>query len=97
MTTKRITDAQLDSVVGRINTLLGMPLTPYIDGIPQAGCYHLEHAYNGVNLVRMSMTTGCTGTSNPLYGNYLSKREVYNLMYAFIAGIHARDINQGLK
>lgn len=86
-TMRRITMKDLESTVYRINHLTGMPCQPYIDGKPQAGCFHLSGAYGGWQLHRMSMTPGCTGVSTPLYTGYCSKRELYDAMHSFISGL----------
>ena len=96
----RITDRQLDSMATHINKLLGTPLVPYsqnieVDGLrvtadqpqPQAYCYHIESAYNGVALHRMAAQG--TGVSDVLSCGYTTKRDLYNRMRAFIEGIHA--------
>lgn len=89
---ERITNKHLDGMVNRLNKITGMPLTPYGDSIngqcnPNAGNYHLDYAYGGVKLVRMSMTPGCTGVSEPIYMGYSTKRDCYDRIYAFIRGI----------
>lgn len=84
----RITEKQLQAVVDRINRLTNSPMTPYLDGKPQANCYHLSHAYGGVALHRMSDREGCTGVSD-MFGYHMPKRDLFNRMQAFIAGLEA--------
>ena len=89
---ERITNRHLEGMIVRLNKLTGMPLEPYAkdaDGRvqPQAGCHHLSQAYGGVCLHRMSLTPGCTGVSTPLNGGHISKRELYDQIYAYIRGI----------
>lgn len=94
MTTQRVTTVHLDAIVARINTMTNSPMQPYasIDGgkyVPQAGCYHLSQAYGGYALHRMSMVEGCTGTSNVLSRGHMPKKELAELMYAFIRGMES--------
>ncbi len=88
----RITNRHLEGMIARLNKLTGMPAEPYAkdaNGVhqPQAGCYHLSQAYGGVCLHRMSLTPGCTGVSTPLMGGHVTKRELYDQIFAFIRGI----------
>ncbi len=94
--TTRITDKDLQGMCNRLNRITGMPSEPYAkdaDGTykPQAGNYHLDHAYGGVSLSRMSLTAGCTGVSKPLNHGYCTKRELYDQIYAFIRGIETQQ------
>ena len=84
-----ITDKDLDTLALRINELQGTPLQPYADGKPQANCYHVQQAYGGVNLARMSSVSGSSGTSNIFAIGYTTKRDLYNRMQAYICGIEA--------
>ena len=83
----RITDKNLQAVCDRINRLMGTPMDPYIDGKAQIGNYHLSHAYGGVTLHCMHNESG--GVLEPLMTGHVPKRELYNQMFAFIAGINA--------
>ena len=83
----RITDASLQSQVDRLNRLTGSPLTPYIDGVVQPGCYRLDFAYGGVSLHRTG--DAGRGVSKPLQCGYVTRRELSGLIYAFIAGYEA--------
>ena len=98
MSTQRVTTAHLDAIVARINTMTNSPLTPYASAAsgkyePQAGCYHLSQAYGGYALHRMSTTAGCTGTSDVLSRGHMPKKELAELMYAFIRGLES--VNNG--
>jgi len=84
---QRITLKDLQRTVDRINDLTGMPGQPYVNGKPQAGCFHLSGAYGGWQLHRMSLNDGCTGVTSPLYTGYCSKRELYEAMHSFIRGL----------
>lgn len=99
MSSNRVTTAHLDAIVARINTMTNSPLTPYASGPngkyePQAGCYHLSQAYGGYALHRMSTTAGCTGTSDVLSRGHMPKKELAELMYAFIRGMESTTNNQ---
>lgn len=92
----RITMKDLELTVKRINDLTGSPQKPYAkaeDGniAPQAGCYHLSGAYGGWQLHRMSLQPGCSGVTTALYSGYTTKRDLYNLMHAFIRGLEVAD------
>lgn len=94
MSSNRVTTAHLDAIVARINTMTTSPLTPYASGpsgkyVPQAGCYHLSQAYGGYALHRMSTSAGCTGISDVLSRGHMPKRELAELMYAFIRGMES--------
>ena len=84
--TNRVTEKQLQSIVDRINTMTGSPLEPYANGKAQIGNYHLSHAYGGVCLHRMHNEGG--GVSSPLSVGHVTKRELANLMYAYICGLN---------
>lgn len=84
--TNRVTEKQLQAIVDRINTMTGSPLEPYANGKAQIGNYHLSHAYGGVCLHRMHNEGG--GVSSPLLVGHVTKRELANLMYAYICGLN---------
>lgn len=82
----RITDSNLNAVVTRINRLFNVPNDPYTaSGEPNVGNFHLDHAYGGVCLRRM---TKGGGASNVFNCGYVSKKELYSLMFAFIEGVY---------
>ena len=61
----------------------------------QIGNYHLSatvvgHRYGGVCLHRMMNESG--GVTTPLVAGYVPKRELYNAMRAFIAGLEYRKV-----
>jgi hypothetical protein len=84
--TNRVTEKQLQAIVDRINRITNSPAEPYINGKAQIGNYHLSHAYGGVSLHRMHNDGG--GVSSPLSIGHVTKRELQNLMYAFICGLN---------
>lgn len=85
----RITDKQLQGLVDYINKLTDSPLesSTRIDGkySSNVGNFHLYYAYGGVNLHRMSNTSG--GVSTPVGMGTRTKRELYNDMQSFIRGL----------
>jgi hypothetical protein len=81
----RVTEAQLQAIVDRLNRITGMPAAPYVNGKAQVGNYHLSHAYGGVCLHRMHNEGG--GVSCPIIHGHVPKRELANLMHAYIAGL----------
>lgn len=83
----RVTDKQLQAIIDRLNRITGSPMAPYIDGKAQIGNFHLSHAYGGVCLHRMHNESG--GVSSPLSTGHITKRELADLLYAFIAGIES--------
>ena len=85
---RRTTQAQLQAVVDRINRITGSPLTPYTDGKINIGNYHLSGAYGGVCLHRMHNDGG--GVSSPLSTGHIPKRDLLNLMFAFIEGLNQK-------
>ena len=92
--TSRITDRDLKAVVDRINCATNSPAQPYaLDAEgrsrAQVGCYHLSHAYGGVALHRIhSEGDAITDT---LRTGHVTKRELYNLMHAFLSGLEAGE------
>lgn len=89
----RITLANLEAVVDRINRQTGSPATSYTRAEgqrPEAniGNYHLSQCYGGVSLHRMENSGG--GVSDVLRIGHVSKRELYTAMHAFISGLEAK-------
>lgn len=91
MTTQRTTTEQLEAIVTRINMITNSPLKSYetVDGkyVAQVGNYHLSQAYGGFSLHRMGNESG--GTSDVLHCGHVPKKELANLMHAFIRGLNA--------
>ena len=81
----RITDRHLDGCCETLNELLGLPLQPWKDGKPQAGCIHIDSGYGSVDVVQMSKTEGCTGVAS-LSGSG-TKREAHRWLCAAIRGV----------
>jgi hypothetical protein len=88
----RITVAQLQAVIDRLNRETGSPAEPYVrdaDGKNRAqiGNYHLSRAYGGFALHRMVTDGG--GVSSPLHTGHIPARDLLNRMHAYLAGIDA--------
>lgn len=85
----RVLIRHLEPLVSRINEITGSPATSYTkkDGkyIANIGNYHLDWAYGGVQLQRMDTDGG--GVTQPLGGGYHTKRELYNMLHAFLRGL----------
>lgn len=89
----RITQKDLEYYVRRINEVTKSPAatcSKSLDGQYSwnIGNYHLDYAYGGVELVKTCNEHG--GISTISIGGYGTKRELYNWMAAFLAGIELR-------
>ena len=83
---KRITQKILEYQVGRINELTNSRKTYSTAGKINVGHYHLDYGYRCVSLVRTTNTGGgVTVTSN--INGHGTKRELYNWMDGFVAGL----------
>lgn len=85
----RIKQKDLEYLTDRINQATNSPMAQYTrengDIHSNIGNYHLDYAYGGVKLVRMSNEHGAiSDISRQGYG---TKRELYVWMQAFLAGI----------
>jgi len=94
---ERITQKDLEYLVKRINEVTNSTQASYSPvnrgkGLKaNIGNYHLSYAYGGVQLVRMVNEAGGIETiSRPCH---VPKRELYNWMRAFIAGLNHVEIN----
>src|SRR6185369_12657515 len=89
---QRITLKNLEALAATINRETGSPAT-YCNNDggkfkANVGHYHMDGAYGGYKLVRVVNEGGgiiC------ITSGYLPKREVYDLMHAFLAGIRAQQ------
>ena len=85
----RITIANLEAVVDRINRVTGSPSSPWRreGGRNRAniGNYHLSRAYGGVCLHRMANESG--GVTTPLGLGHVPNRELYYQLHAFVRGL----------
>jgi hypothetical protein len=80
----RVTAAQLEAAVNRLNRITGSPQQPYANGLPREGNYHLSGSYGGWALHRM---TKDGGTFDVLNTGHINKRDLINRMYAYTNGI----------
>lgn len=87
----RITDKHLQALRNRINIITGSPMEymTTIDGkrTINVGHYHISGAYGGVCLHRTINESG--GVTCPIGMGHVPKRDLYNRMVAFIAGLEA--------
>ena len=85
----RITKKDLDAVVARINRITNSPEASYANTgdkyTAQIGNYHLSGAYGGYSLHRMENKSG--GISDVLRCGHVPKRDLYERMQSFIAGL----------
>ena len=87
----RITRANLEALVTRINREMGAPSEPYTKGEDgrfkaNIGNYHISGAYGGVALHRIVNESGAI--ADVFSSGHVTKRDLYNRMRAFLA---ARD------
>ena len=83
----RITQKDLEYLADRINESTKSPMKPWNPKTRKAniGNYHLSYAYGGVKLEKMCTSGG--GVTTVSTGGFGTKRELYNWMQAFLAGI----------
>jgi hypothetical protein len=90
--TTRITDRHLKATVDRINRVTKSPEHSYTrtetGHRANVGNYHLDYAYDGVQLVRMACESGSIHVV--LATGYTTKRACYEAMQSFIAGLEAQ-------
>jgi hypothetical protein len=90
-TSKKELKKELESLVDLINISTNSPVHPWTrtaDGLrANIGNYHIDHAYGGVQLNRMSNVSG--GVTAPLGLDFCSKREMAEKLRAFLRGIEA--------
>ena len=85
-----ITKAMLEKRVKVLNEVTGNPVEPWstkVDGsgyTANAGNFHVEYAFGGVRIERMSLGGG---SSNPLNMGRVTKSHCYNLINAMIEGV----------
>lgn len=86
-----ITEKDLTELVCRINEATNNPVAPWDvkrgELVAQVGNYHIDRAYGGFKLVRMVNSNG--GYTDVSRGGFVSKRELYNWMTAFLDGVDA--------
>jgi hypothetical protein len=91
----RITDKQLDNLATWLNELTNSPLESSSRDDngrfrSNIGNYHISHAYGGVCLHRIVNEGG--GISCPIIGGHVTKRELFNLMHAYIKGLRDCEV-----
>jgi hypothetical protein len=85
----RITKKQLQSRIETINSILGVPATPYTlqeDGTRTVneGVFILTQAYGGYGVGKMSEEGGVWSV---VWHGHISARDAYERISAFIAGL----------
>ena len=81
----RITEKDLTKLVERLNKLTNSPTTCMDENrVTNIGHFCLDYAYGGVQLQRVCNKAG--GVSDVFNARYTSKKELYNLIHAFISG-----------
>lgn len=85
----RITNENLERLCAIINKETGSPLEMFNRGGKNRSAmnvnhFHVDHAYGGVKLCRITSAEG--GEINVLQTGYLAKRDLYELMHAFLRG-----------
>ena len=89
----RITNRDLELMVNQLNAITDSPLETYsrnqenTRSIANVGNFHISSAYGGVALHRISNPSGSVST--PLGLGHVTKRELYDSMSAFLAGIES--------
>lgn len=88
----RITISNLEGLVRRINIAAGTPQAPYTkEGGSfrvNVGNYHLDSAYGGWKLAQ---TVNEHGGERNITEGYVSKRELWGQLQAFLRGLEARS------
>jgi hypothetical protein len=90
----RITQADLEGQVLRINRLMGQPETTYTKQAggsfnANGGNYHLDYAYGGVSLEQI-IKDGSGAVRCISRDGHDTKRKLYNFMSGMIGGIEAK-------
>lgn len=90
MTTKIAT---LEALCNRINEITNSPLASYSKDAQgkfhaNPGNYHLDGAYGGWMVCRMSNMGG--GTSHAIGSSHMPKRQLEMMMRSFISGLEAK-------
>jgi len=85
MVNNRISKSELDALVRRINELKNNHPMPYDTETRRwlVGAVYIQGAYGGFALEEVATDSG--GTRN-VFGGYRPKRELYQLMHAYLKG-----------
>lgn len=86
----QITMKQIESLVAYLNAITDSPAEPYTqqpDGTykANAGNFHIDGAYGGHRVVRMCENGGID--SRYIDTGFVSKKELYKKLSAFVAGV----------
>lgn len=93
---QRITEAMLQKKIDELNKVTGSPMVPYVwneaegRNVAQVGNWHVSGAYGGWQLHRMTNTSGGVTTS-PLNTGYVSRRELFEKVCAFLSGLTFKE------
>ena len=82
---ERITLAHLTDLADRLNTVCGLSLHRFVDGIPSPDHYYIRSGYGGYQLVQQS--SHGTGCRDCLGGGYDSPRVLRCKLLSFLEGI----------
>ncbi len=88
---QRVTEKQLKSLIDHLNKITGNNPDQYSDGSANIGNYHLSCAYGGYALHQMTNEHG--GVRLVVTGGHVPKRELFNLIHAYINGIDIKTTN----
>ena len=96
---ERITKKQLERLVNWINRATNSPETAFtVDETGKytanIGAFYLSGAYGGVNLVRICTDGG--GVENVFNHGHVPKRQLWQEMRAFLAGLEAAKREQDI-
>jgi hypothetical protein len=99
MTIQRITDKMIQEKIDYLNKITGNPSEPYTKNaegrfVANIGNYHRSGAYGGVTVYQMSNDSGGVTNVRGLSYGHVPKRELYEKLCSFIAGIELAKENQ---
>ena len=90
----RISIKDLQEMVDQINDITGHDKDPYDHSKkgcnPNTGTYLIDSAYGGVQLVRMSLTKGCSGQSDITSG-FNTKKDLYEKIKGILTGLKMKQ------
>ena len=85
-----ITQSDLNQIVKVLNNTVGAPAAAWINGIAQINHHFIDYAYGGQCLMKIANTGG---GCNPVLPGFVSKRELYTKINAYIDGYRAGQEN----
>lgn len=99
----RITEKQLQHLVNCINDIMGTPRDMFPEGWREnrelgrnEGHYHLDYANGGVSLHQIGkLTRHGQGERDVLECGHTTKRDLFNQMQAYLAGVRDQQIRNG--